>query len=86
MNEYNHVDAAIEDLSRFYDELNDGDLHRQIKERVTIPEGEHAEVYKQVRAEVERFLDNRRLLGAMSFGRHTCTRTEINVHTAHKCE
>ena len=59
--EYNHVDAAVEDLSHTYDELNDGTLHQLIRERLTtnpIPlTGEHCEDYKRIRRHVERLTE-----------------------------
>jgi len=60
--DYNHFDAAVEDLSHTYDELNDGNLVKQIRGKVSLLDtGNHAEDYKNVRNQVENWIMDRRI-------------------------
>jgi hypothetical protein len=52
--------TAIEGLTKYYPELENGDLIQQIRERVAIPDTRNAQAdYENVRDQVERLVQNR---------------------------
>ena len=59
MDDYNHFDAAWEDLAHTHDELNDGALYQALKKHVHVPDtGNHAADYKNVRAQLENLINH----------------------------
>lgn len=67
---YTHFDAAVVDLSYYFDELNDGELQdaikHQIEQKPHATTGEHTADYKAMRKRVQRLTEewimDRRLL------------------------